>query len=217
VKEAYRFPLRRGFQLQLVSLPKKDIHEGVKVNVEEIFRSSGKNLFDAEVVVLQVYQKDLLVVAKASYKECFASMHDKAVREILGLYPLAVCGRTISDGAVLLGRRARGLATNEGMFECIPSGGIDASRRLIDPQAALLKEFVEETRLSLLLIESIEPTCLIWTPKEGVFDLCFDIKLSDNVILSKNEECEEFLWWRPGDPMKEVLPASQLLLKQSDR
>jgi hypothetical protein len=153
------------------------------------------------------------------YKVCFAAIHDSALRRALKVYPLAVCGRTICNGAVLLARRSQRLASNGGLFECCPSGGIDSScirpDHTIDFQAALLQEFLEETQLPLAAIKSIDPKCVVWTVDQGVFDICCDIKLDPNAILPhENAECVEFRWWRPGDSTDGSIASSVALLEQ---
>jgi hypothetical protein len=221
MKKAYLFPLKKSFAIHEVIGDPLTYEESVGRHIESIWEveRSSKTLFDHNVLSIRSYRDGNFFVTQVPYKVCFAAVHDNALRRLLKVYPLAVCGRTICDGAILLARRSLRLATDGGEFECCPSGGVDGSHiradHVVDLQAALIQEFFEETRLSTALIQSIEPKCCVWTVDQGVFDICFDIKLHSNAILPhETAECSEFRWWRPGDSTDGIIAPSRALLEQ---
>ena len=221
MKKAYLFLLKTSCSVQVNPSDPLKYSDLSEKCIDAIWESgqSTKTLFNTSALSVRSYQEGNFSVVQVPYKVCFAAIHNSALRRSLSIYPLAVCGRTICNGAILLARRSKTVASDGGFFECCPSGGVDSScmrdDHSVDLQAALMREFFEETQLPIDLIASIEPKCFVWTVDQGVFDICFDIKLHPNAILPhENAECEEFRWWRPGDSKSGIIAPSCALLEQ---
>jgi hypothetical protein len=220
VKEVYFFPFHKDVCVEEVSdffVPRSPY---LLQKIDEIIKRNGKKIWDSKVLVMRSYNKEKILVGRASYRECFACICDPSLRKELQLYPLAICARTIWNKKILLSLRSKAVATDQNVWECIPSGGIDETKiglsGKVDVQAALLQEFLEETKFSYSSINTIETTGLIWTISGGVFDLCFDIKLHEDAILPVSfttEESSKVCWVGHSDCVEPMLPSSKVLVR----
>lgn len=116
------------------------------------------------------------------YKYFFAQLRNPQLN--LNINPLCVSGILIDkNNNTLLAIRQNATEYN-GYYEFIPSGGIDSSIKDGNDvlfQNQLVAEFEEETGISKDSVKTLNPFCLIFDKKHGVYDICSKIYLNGNL------------------------------------
>lgn len=98
--------------------------------------------------------------------------------EAVGVSGLSVLGEG-GRRAVALGRRTTSVAQYPGLWECIPSGGVDDSYArpdgTVDFAAMLLHEFVEEACLAADRVQRVTPFAVIYDSLARTYDICCEL------------------------------------------
>ena len=119
-----------------------------------------------------------------AYRLWIAQLRDPALTPELAVRPLSVTGLLRVAEGLVFGRRSRDATQDPGAWELVPSGGIDASCRVVtgdgsarlDPRAQLLAELEEETGLVRSQVEAIRAGYLARTEPDDpgeLLDLAF--------------------------------------------
>ena len=125
------------------------------------------------------------------YRRVVAQMADPALRAVLGVRSLAVCGVLCCRDGVVVGRREAGSVYQPGLWQLPPAGSVDQGAARdggADLRAALLTELREELGLGADAVEMILPLCLVEHPT-GVLDLGMQVTtaLSGDAILAAHQ------------------------------
>ena len=128
----------------------------------------GTRLTNGELFVLIDHAPDRLVLARSEYRYAIARrVAPHLVMSGLNVRPVAITGIVRSQDGVLLGRRADWVATDAGLWEPFPSGGLDRP----DPLEQLMVEFEEETGLGRAFIRDCRVCGLLEDPGTGLCDV----------------------------------------------
>lgn len=115
------------------------------------------------------------------YRHWIAQLACPELAAELRIRPLAVCGFLRVEGAVLLGRRARGLTQHPGRFELAPCGAVDEDARdgagRVSAEVQLLRELEEELGVSRERVRGLRPRLLVEDRGSHVCDLVFELEL----------------------------------------
>lgn len=92
----------------------------------------------------------------------------------LRVCPVAVSGILQCRDGVVFGRRGNSMTQDPGLWELVPSGGIDANKTqgtTVDYFAQVLTELREETGIRATNIAAIRTLCLVEDTESHVFDI----------------------------------------------
>ena len=152
----------------------------------------GGRLYDGKIFSLTRRDGADLVGAFVSYRWWIAQHARPELFEELGVRPLAVSGLLWLPGGMVFGRRAEHTTEQPGMWELVPSGGIDETARnaagRIDADAALAAELEEELNIPKAAIRGMRTLVIIDDPESRVCDIAFDLDLA----LGEQELLERF-------------------------
>ncbi len=149
------------------------------------------SLFNGRVFCADWYDAAGLEGHWTEYRRVVAQMADPALRTVLGVQSLAVCGVLCCPDGIVVGRREAGSLYQPGLWQLPPAGSVDqgaASNGGADLRAALLAELWEELGLGADAVLAILPLCLVQHPT-GVLDLGMQVTtpLPGATILAAHE------------------------------
>ena len=190
----------------------------------------GGTLFNGRTLSVLSHAPDLIHTRIVEYRLVLAARRRPDLFTALAIRPLAVSGLLRCADGIVFGRRGPGVTTDSGLWELVPSGGLDAAdRQACGPRQQILTELVEEVGLDATQIRDCRPFCLIEDRTTGVFDI--GVALQTDLEAGAVEEAQR----RASDEYSElrivpdhrvaeflaggaILPASRLLLEcASDR
>ena len=138
-------------------------------------RSRGKPLFNGHILSATEVGPARIAGRRVEYRCLVAQRARPELFEALGVRPVAVSGILRCPDGVVFGRRARSSAQDPGLWELVPSGGVDmagiAEAGLIDIRNQMLTELNEEVGLSAGQVTVSAPFCLIEDHESKVLDI----------------------------------------------
>jgi len=103
----------------------------VEVEIERIWNEEqsqrGKALFNGEILSAMEVSAQEILGCRAEYKHLVAQRIQPTLFEVLGVRPVAVSGVLECSDGLVLGRRAATTTQDAGLWELVPSGGLDPS------------------------------------------------------------------------------------------
>jgi hypothetical protein len=101
----------------------------------------------------------------AQYKQYIAQRARPELFDVLGIRPVAVSGVMECEDGLVFGRRADNVTQDAGLWELVPSGGIDVngvtSAQEIDFLSQVLRELHEEIGVGDGAVARMTPFCLV--------------------------------------------------------
>ena len=167
-------PLRANFQLDLspaFHVPVSVVDRVEKIWAAEQARAKG-DLVNGTIYSLVDFTADRLVVQPCEYRVMLAQRRDESLK--LGIRPLAVTGILLCRDGLVLGRRSDKVATEAGLWEPSPAGGVSQP----DTLAQLFEELVEELGIRPAAILSVDICGLLEDCSTQVFDLIYMLSTS---------------------------------------
>ena len=195
----------------------------------ELARRGGA-LFNGRTVSVLSHAPDLILTRIVEYRVVLAKRRRPDLFAAIAIRPLAVSGLLRCVDGIVFGRRGQNVTADAGLWELVPSGGIDAADgKARSPRDQVLTELREEVGLEAAAIRDCRPFCLIEDGSTGIFDI--GIALQTDLEAGAVEEAhrrasDEYSELRvvPDHRVAEflaggaILPASRFLLEcASDR
>jgi 8-oxo-dGTP pyrophosphatase MutT (NUDIX family) len=150
-----------------------DVEQAVETLWAREVEESGGDRFNGVLFSLVEHGPGRVVAERSEYRRYVAWRRSPELAERLDLHPMGVTALTrASDGAVVMGRRARGLDLG-GLWETAPAGTLDRP----DPRALVLDELREEIGVEADQVLSAEPRWL-YEDRSGVSDFIYEVRLS---------------------------------------
>lgn len=185
----------------------------------------GGALFNGRTVSVLSHTPGQIHARIVEYRMVLAKRRRPDLFSALPIRPLAVSGLLRCADGLVFGRRGQGVTTDAGLWELVPSGGLDAADgQACGPRQQILTELVEEVGLDATEIRDCRPFCLIEDRATGVFDIGVALQTdldADAVEKAHRRASDEYSELRivPDHGIAEfltggaILPASQLLLE----
>lgn len=146
----------------------------------ETVRRPGE-VFDGLICSVAEATPASIEVFETRYRYFLAQRRDPELRSLLDIRPLAVSGVLICQDGLVLGRRSGTVEQDRGLWELVPAGVLDPSRRnpvgRPDPVAQLMDELHEEIGLSahhILLPPQL--LAIVVDHDDGVIDLTYCLR-----------------------------------------
>jgi hypothetical protein len=158
----------------------------------EFERREGK-LFNGRLLGVVSVTPALVRTRMASYSHWLAQRAQPALFADATLRPLAVSGVLHCPQGFVFGLREQALTQDGGLWELVPSGGLDPDCVVqdgrADPLAQLMIELTEETGLEPSAIVQARPYCLLESRQSQVFDIGIELwtGLSAQEIVSRHD------------------------------
>ena len=148
-------------------------------------------LFNGQVFCADRYDAAVLEGHWTEYRRVVAQMADPALRALLRVRSLAVCGALCCRDGIVVGRREAGSVYQPGLWQLPPAGSVDRGAARdggADLHAALMTELREELGMSEDDVATIRPACLVEHPS-GVLDLGMQVttRLSGPAVLAAHK------------------------------
>jgi hypothetical protein len=116
--------------------------------VEEIWRAEkalrGDKLFNGRLFSVESAEPGRILGWLAEYKSFLAQRRDPSLDQALRVHPLAVTGLLLCEDAVVFARRADHAEQDAGLWELVPSGGVDGSSGKPDGSLDLVQQVLTE-------------------------------------------------------------------------
>ncbi|MDX1988730.1 MAG: hypothetical protein SFV17_18745 [Candidatus Obscuribacter sp.] len=153
----------------------------------------GGSLFDGKILSVETLSPGLITCRLSEYRYLTAQRLRPSLYSDLGVRPLAVTGYLLCRQGLVLGLRSRVNAQDQGLWEVVPSGGLDLQSlgpagggrtgsapsgvdlklkiSPVDYLAQVKVELQEEVGLSWDLIDDCQTLCLVEDTDEKVVDI----------------------------------------------
>ena len=156
----------------------------ILARIDEIWQARREEhgaLFDGRLFTVTRRGRDRLAGHFVDYLWFVAQCVYADLFDELRLRPLAVSGLLGAADGIVFGRRGADVATDAGMWELVPSGGIDEVRDAngaVSIEGQFLAELEEELGVPRLLVSSVAPFALVEDTQTHVCDVAFEARLA---------------------------------------
>lgn len=227
-------PIEEGFEVRV--LPRNhslEISPETRASVEKLWEmacrnESGSQMFNGQIFSAMALEDKRLLGAFVEYKLFVAQLHDSVLASALPIEPVAVSGMTRSGGDFLIGKRSSLVTKYKGLWELMPSGGIDpdaVKEDMVDISGLIQRELEEEAGISGSKILSVNPFQLIRNRYLPHIEICVAVELDRgcrlDLVAPATWEYESCQWISPKELQKMInshrkifVPASILLFEQ---
>jgi hypothetical protein len=141
----------------------------------------GGALFDGRLFSLARRRSGRLEGWFTDYRAWIAQLREPSLFAALRIAPIGVCAILVVDGGVVLGKRDHRVTLNAGLWELVPSGGLDESARdgagRIDVRRQLESELTEELNVDPGRLRSCTPFAVIADERTHVSDVVVELEL----------------------------------------
>ena len=176
-------------------------------------RSQRHALFNGRIFSADAITPGRITGHWTEYRRIVAQMADPALRHVLRVRSLAVCGALFCRDGLVVGRREPDSAYQAGLWQLPPAGSVDRSAATptgADWRRALLAELQEELGIPADAVTALRPLCLVQHPT-GVLDMGvrIDTGLSAAEVRAHHRTCrdkeyDELLVLAPADLEPEI-------------
>jgi hypothetical protein len=168
-------PLSPGFRVEIG--PPWQFPEAVAPRIEAIWRAvkekRGDRLTNGRIYGLEAFGTDFLRIRLSDYRHVLARrLAPDLVGAGLALRPLGVTGILLCADGLVLGQRGALVATDPGLWEAAPAGGLSRP----DPGEQIFEELHEELGLTAAAVSAAEACGLVEDVASGVFDIVFRLR-----------------------------------------
>lgn len=122
-------------------------------------------LFNGELFCVDDYVGNIVYGHRSEYRFWVAQYLQPQLFSSLQMRPLAVSGLVICQDGLVFGKRSLSNTTGAGLWELIPSGGVETQDyhigQLLNLNQQMQLEFQEETGCDPQVIRTSQPLCLI--------------------------------------------------------
>jgi|GEM_PF-2218761 len=187
---------------------------------EMAISAEGARLFDGKALFVASIEENRIDLFSFPYRFLYAQSQSTELKQAIDLKPIAVCGACLSEGFVLVGKRANTVTQYPGFLELVPSGGLENLGETLDYKSRLIEELEEETTIKKESILRIDTIGICFDQKESTYDICCTIMLpagfSRQPISSPTDEYTQLSWQNPGALLKQrsVVPTSLSIIDQ---
>lgn len=155
----------------------------VEKRVEEIWQceqARRPSLFNGKIFAVMNIQEAQIVGRFVEYKQFLAQLRRPELFEELKIEALAVTGTLLAEGEVVWGKREAGSTQYPGVWELLPSGGLDDKGRnaagALDLRSQLLDELKQELGLGEESVELIRPICFVHDEASHLYDFAMELR-----------------------------------------
>lgn len=140
-------PLSPGLTVRVTGTP-PNLAAATLARVDDIWQRelalSGKQLFNGWIFSVDSFDPAHVTGWFAEYRWLVAQRKEPDLVDVLNVNPLAVTGLCLCDDGVVFGRRAGHLDQDPGLWELVPSGGVDRSAADAGGNISLEAQFFTE-------------------------------------------------------------------------
>ena len=134
----------------------------------------GAAVFNSSLLSAVESSSQQIVGRVVEYRLLVAQRARPELYDVLQVRPVAVSGLLECADGIVFGRRAATVTQDAGLWELVPSGGLDASKFVpgeVDYRDQILLELHEEVGVGLESLSSARPFCLIEGIESHVLDI----------------------------------------------
>ncbi len=154
----------------------------------------GKPLFNGKILSAVEVSTGQILGRFAEYRHLIAQRARPELFDALRVRPVAVSGLLKLADGIVFGKRSGTVTQDAGLWELVPSGGVDTSKISVagevDYRAQIKTELREEIGIEDDLILSVRPFCLIDDIDSHVLDIGIELELSLSTKEVQQIHCE---------------------------
>jgi len=171
--------------------------EEMNLKVERLWQAEQqrrqKPLFNGQILSAVTISSEQILGRIVEYRHLIAQQVCPALFNALQIRPVAVSGLLICADGIVFGKRTNTVTQDAGLWELVPSGGIDASKIIqgeLNYRTQILDELTEETGIPRDLVSNINPFCLINNTSSHVIEIALSMTsmLSKEMVLRVHKE-----------------------------
>jgi hypothetical protein len=162
-------------------------------------KKRSKAMFNGRIMSAVNISENEIHGCIVEYRYLIAQCAKPELFDTLKLRPVAVSGLFECAEGIVFGRRAEGMTHGAGLWELVPSGGIDTSRvsdaTEVNYLSQILTELHEETGVNADCVSSMGPFCLVVDVNSHLIDIGIALKSSlsgDEVLRLHREAAKEY-------------------------
>jgi hypothetical protein len=158
----------------------------------------GKAIFNGRIMSASTVSSDGIHGYIVEYRHLIAQRSRPELFKDLQVRPVAVSGLLECADGIVFGRRADSMTQDAGLWELVPSGGIDTSKInderhstvKVDFLPQILIELHQEIGIKSSFVSSVKPFCLVDDTDSHTLDIgiAIELPLSYNEILTTHRD-----------------------------
>lgn len=196
------YEFEKDGRIELVE-PAPGISDALRRQVDSLWLQEterrGGSLFDGKILSVVALSSRLITCRLSEYRHLTAQRLNPALFSDLGVRPLAVTGYLLCRQGLVLGLRSRVNSQDQGLWEVVPSGGLDlqslksgtgpdrkgaaasnvefkSKTQSVDYLTQVKLELLEEVGLSWDFIDAWQTLCLVEDTDEKVVDIAVSLQ-----------------------------------------
>ena len=195
--EVLKISSTSGFKVKIDSTQPK-LSPDLENEVENLWQAEqerhGKAMFNGRIMSASTVTCEGIHGCVVEYRYLIAQRACPELFKVLQVRPVAVSGLFECAGGIVFGRRADVMTQGAGLWELVPSGGIDTSKIVeaveVDYFSQILTELHEETGINSDSVSIVMPFCLVDDNNSHVIDIGIAMKspLSSAEVLNIYEK-----------------------------
>ena len=157
---------------------KVKLPESIEREVDGLWQAEqkrrGRAIFNGWLLSAIESSSNRIVGRVVEYRHLIAQRARPELYDVLQVRPVAVSGLLECADGVVFGRRGDAVTQDPGLWELVPSGGLDASKVGAGPinyLAQILTELHEEVGIGADSVSSVVPFCLVEGLESHVLDI----------------------------------------------
>jgi hypothetical protein len=157
--------------------------------VERIWQARGGTPFNGRILSAVEIAPDRIAATLVEYRWFVAQRMKPDLFPALQVRPVAVSGVLHCADGIVIGRRSQSMMQDPGLWELVPSGGMDGTA---DIRGQILAELREEVGLTPDQVDEVVPFCLIEDDESHTLDIGIALaapRLGADAVLRAWRDC----------------------------
>ena len=176
--------LTPSFFVAVRDFPAK-VSAAAEKEVERLWRleqTRRGEIFNGRILSALDVTSERILCRMAEYRHLVAQRKRHELYQVLKVRPVAVSGLFQCADGIVFGRRADRVTEEPGLWELVPSGGLDASKAAVgdqvDYRSQILTELREEIGIGSSSVNCLGPLCLVDDSHSHVLDIGVELSSS---------------------------------------
>lgn len=195
-----------------------DLSDQVKSMIEDIWAREYEirkgQLYNGKLLSFVALENERVLGRFVDYKYYLVQTKEPSLKAVLRIEPISISGICTAKNKVLVGQRSDSVTQYPGLFELVPSGGIEPSSLIVD-RVDLTKQFynelLDEAGIGKKLVKKITPFAFVHDLRKESYEICANIHLAHEALNASEPPPAEYskLLWMTKDQLQQFISENE--------